>query len=107
MENAIKITGVSLREFVKAVYDLSRPQGLGYLHFESGSLSNEEADAIVNLRPPESSVPLSMDYVRGRACKMSVFRDGGDLFIRGDWFDHTPSQLAALLQRIGVTMESA
>ena len=39
----IDITGINLIEFVKEVYKLSVPAGLGYLHFRKGELTNEEA----------------------------------------------------------------
>jgi hypothetical protein len=103
----IKITGVDLREFVKAVYDLSRSQGLGALHYTPGPLTDAEADEIVAQRTLESDIPISMDYVRGRACKMTVFQKGDDLFIRGSWFDHSDHQLAELLKRVGIVADAA
>ena len=102
MENMIKITGVDLRAFVQAVYDLSRPQGLGVLHYQEGSLTDEEADMILNTAFSYAGLALALDYVHGRACKMSVYREDGDLFISNRWFDHSDSQLAELLERVGI-----
>ena len=102
MENMIEITGASLVEVVKAAYDLSVPQGLGMLHYTPGSLSDEEAAALV--RPEVNPhVPVYLDYVRGRACKFRVEDHGGRLYICRDWYDHSDEQLARLLERIGVT----
>ncbi len=43
----IEITGVDLRKFIQEVYALSRPQGLGILHYQEGDLSDDEAKSIV------------------------------------------------------------
>lgn len=105
-ENMIEITGVDLREFIKAAYDLSSPQGMGFIHFQEGGLDDETVDAILEKEKTvhlENRVVVSMDYVHGRAVKMAVLRDGGKLFIRDDWFDHSPKQLADLLNRVGVS----
>ena len=47
----IDITEIDLVEFVKRVYDLSKPQGLGFLHYEAGQLSTDEAKKIVGKHP--------------------------------------------------------
>jgi len=39
----IDVTGIDLIQFIKEVYKLSVPAGLGYLHFRKGELTNEEA----------------------------------------------------------------
>jgi hypothetical protein len=36
MDNKIDITGVDMVEFVKKVYELSLPQGMGFLHYQEG-----------------------------------------------------------------------
>ena len=87
----IDITGVNLVVFVKKVYELSVPQGLGVLHFKEGGLSDEEAKAIV------SRGQINMDYVHGRACKMNVFFKEGKWYISDRWYDHTNEQLRELL----------
>lgn len=38
-----------------------------------------------------------MDYVRGRACKFTIFRESGKLFINKNWFDHSEYDLEKLL----------
>ena len=79
------------------------PQGLGFLHFTPKPLSNEEAISIVN--EPHSSyskVKLSMDYVSGRACKMTVFEKDGKLFINDSWYDHTDEQFQELLNAFDI-----
>ena len=94
----IDITGVDLRKFVQEVYARSSPQGLGMLHYQDGGLPDAEADAIIARSKDDKRIAVSMDYVRGRSCKMVVFRHGDKLEIRDAWFDHTDAALNALLQ---------
>lgn len=99
MENMIDITGADLVEVVKAAYDLSSPQGLGFLHHEEGSLTDEQAKSLIN---EDRFAVVGMDYVKGRACKFSVLKQDEKLYINNTWYDHSDDQLAALLDRIGV-----
>jgi len=99
----IEITGVDLKEFAKAVYDLSRPQGLGMLHFTPTPLSDDEAASLV--KPSGNGIRLSMDYVRGRSCKMHVREKDGKLFISNPWYDHTNGDLISLLQKFDIPFE--
>jgi hypothetical protein len=101
MENKIDITGVNLREFIKAAYDLSRPQGLGFIHARSGPLADEVVDEI--LKSGGRRHAARMDYVLGRAVKMNIFDDDGQLTIHDTWYDHTPEDLDELLSRCGIT----
>ncbi|MGL4233301.1 MAG: hypothetical protein ACRDAM_13965 [Casimicrobium sp.] len=101
MKNMIEITGANLIDCVKAAYDLSRPQGMGILHFTPEPLTDEEAQTFIQPEPNRSAI--SMDYVKGRACKFDVHRDeNGRLWIYDAWFDHSHYELEELLNRIGV-----
>lgn len=108
----IEVTGVNLAEFAKAVYELSKPQGLGFLQFQEGGLSTAEAEAIVrgddkHSWQKSSSSALDMDYVKGRACKMHVHKsDDGKLTIQDSWYDHTDAQFDALLARFNLKREA-
>lgn len=93
----INITGIDLREFVRAAYDLSSPQGLGFLHAREGGLDDKTIDEIVGRRR------ISMDYVHGRSVKMHVRDDDGGLSINSQWYDHSTGQLKALLERVGLS----
>ncbi len=98
----IDITSVDLKKFVKEVYALSAPAGLGFLHFKPGELSDEDAQAVIDRG--DDRIAASMDYVNGRGCKMTVFRNPhGKLEIGDSWFDHSPHQLDDLLERCGIT----
>lgn len=95
----IDITGVNLADFAKKVYELSRPQGMGFLHYQPKPLTDDEAN---NLVKEDGRWPLDMDYVNGRACKMTVFRDGDKLHIHDNWYDHSSEQLNELLSAFNI-----
>lgn len=104
MKDMIKITGVDLVKFVQKAYELSQPQGIGFLHAEPGGLSEDDAKAIISREKPGDRIAASMDYVKGRACKMVVFREGDDLFIRPQWYDHSVLRLKELLSEFGIAL---
>lgn len=86
---------------IRAAYDLSRPQGLGFLQATQGPLDEE---ALTNIKAlGNSQYAASMDYVHGRAVKLTVRRDGDKLYIDADrWFDHRMSDLQELAARAGL-----
>lgn len=96
----IDITGVDLIKFVKEVYKLSISVGLGRLHFRGGGLTDKEAEEILDVCKSDPEFCLDMDYVRGRACKMTVFRDRNRIYIRSPWYDHTDMRLKMLLNAV-------
>ena len=110
MNGCIEVTNTNLRLLVQTAYDLSKPQGMGHLHYQPGPLSDEDADMLLECKgtsigTPSYNVVVSMDYVRGRSVKMSVFKVGehpNKLFIRDIWFDHTEEELGILLAILGV-----
>jgi len=99
----IEITGVDLIKFVKKVYDLSIPQGLGFLQYKEFGLTDGEAQACIRPEIPfpynryPKNIVVDMDYVKGRACKMKVFKKEDKLLIYNEWYDHTDKQLKELL----------
>ena len=95
----IDITGVNLIEFVKKVYELSVPVGMGFMHAEPGGLTSEEAAVYIDV---DNRIVVSMDYVKGRQCKMTVFEEDDKFVIRDQWFDHSDSALEQLLKSVGV-----
>lgn len=106
MENQIDITGVDLSKFVREAYNLSRPQGLGYLHHREGGLPEDELQAILKRDENSKYYAVSMDYVMGRAVKMTVHKSGDRLVINDRWFDHSDEALKTLLDRCGVTQDA-
>jgi hypothetical protein len=102
----IDITGVNLVDFVQEVYSLSRPQGWGELHFVPGPLPADEAKQLIETWNTHKHIAVSLDYVKGRACKMTVHRDGDRLKIPDRWFDHSGEDLRLLLSRCGLFKKS-
>jgi len=94
----IDVTSVDMVKFVQKVYELSRPQGLGMMHFQPGGLTDDEAKSLI-----QSNGTVDMDYVSGRACKMYVSRRAGCLVIGDNWYDHTDEHFAELLEHIGLS----
>lgn len=103
-EGYINVTGVSLRAFVTAAFDLSPNPRLQHLGLAPRQISEELLDRIqadFDEGAQEGRLrALHLDYVDGRGCKMSMWRDDdGQLYIRDTWYDHTEQDLAALLSR--------
>jgi len=108
-KNKIDITGFNLVKLAQEAYNLSEPMGAGIMDFTEDPLSDEEAQELVDVYSDDDHVALCMDYIKGRSCKLTVRREypaietqsqGGTLWIRNDWPDHTPEQLEDLLNRV-------
>lgn len=97
MDGMIDITGFDKVKLVQEAYNLSKPQGMGYLHYSPGNLAQEQVERIA-MAPGG----ISMDYVQGRAVKLHVFERDGRSYIRSEWFDHSAEQLRDLLRAIGL-----
>jgi len=95
----IDVTDVNMVKFVQKVYELSQPQGMGMLHYQSGGLTSAEATELIN-----ADGTVNLDYVKGRACKMYTRKKEGRLVIDDKWYDHTNEQLAELLEHVGLSM---
>ncbi len=96
----IDVTSADLVMLIQKAYELSRPQGMGMLHFNPAPLTDKEAEAFVR---PDGTVHL--DYVKGRACKFHVRKEGEKFVIDSPWYDHTDEQLAELLTSMGITKD--
>lgn len=96
-DNMIEVTNLNLVDLVKKAYLLSKPQGMGFLHYMEGDeLSDIEATNLIDYGNP--CIAVSMDYVKGRSCKFAVFNNEGKLFIEDIWYDHSPEDLDKLLE---------
>jgi hypothetical protein len=98
----VDVTAVPLAKLIQEVYALSEAQGLGVLHYISGPIPEEEVDRIIKRHEKDERIAASMDYVLGRACKMTVFRKDGKTFINKRWFDHSEASMKELLSRLGL-----
>lgn len=74
---------------VRTAYNLSRPQGMGFLHAQPGDMTEEEAEQVINITPGRS---IRLDYVKGRAVKLSIEKDDEGYYVNdhGNWYDHGP-----------------
>lgn len=105
MEGMIKLPAdIDLKKFIQKTYEMSSPHGMGFFHAKDGGLTDAEAENIIARNGAEGRIAASMDYVHGRACKMTVFREEGELFVRPTWYDHSFGQYQRLLAEFGVTL---
>jgi hypothetical protein len=102
----INITGVDLVKFAQKAYSLSVPQGMGFIHYTSDPLTDDEARGLIKDEGTCNRVVLDMDYVKGRACKITVFRTNGRLLINDSWYDHTDWAFEGLLESFGFDLKS-
>lgn len=94
----IDLTGVNLVLLVQQAYVLSQPRGLGFLHHVAGDVLSDHDAAALIAESGSRSIAVNLDYVKGRGCKLVVFRRGDRLEMNDAWYDHTAEQLAALLK---------
>ncbi len=100
----LEMGDINLHQFVRDVYELSVPQGLGWLHATSKPLSDEDVEEI--LGRGDDQIALRMDYVQGRSCKMTLFKENGTYQMNTPWYDHTDKQLQELLSRHEINSDS-
>lgn len=98
----------ALPKVIAKAYELSQPQGMGYLHYQEGPIPAAElakhieraAENLDNTELPYLQ-GLSFDYVLGRAVKLYIGYnpESGNYFLDMDrWYDHSDEALAALLE---------
>lgn len=80
MSDTIDITGIDKAELLAALYNDSRPLGMGYLHFNPADMSIEEARALLSDSAPTSDIGLprkrlDFDYLKGRVIKVDLSGD--------------------------------
>lgn len=102
----IKVDKLDLVKFTQDVYSLSTPQGLGHFQAKEGGLTENEAKEIVGRFSNDKYCALSLDYVQGRACKMTVSHsEDGGFELSDSWYDHSESQYNELLSKHGIARE--
>lgn len=65
----VDISGLSKAKVLAVLYNGSRPQGLGFMSYSSESMTEKEAQAILD------SGQTDFDYLNGRAVKISLEND--------------------------------
>lgn len=101
MKDMIEIPESKLSQFVRKVYELSVPVGMGFMHYKDEPLSDTE---VIDIIQPGKTIIVNMDYVNGRCCKMRVIKKDGKLYTNDTWYDHTRSELKELLAHVGVEL---
>jgi hypothetical protein len=76
----IDISGLDKAEVLAALYNASRPQGMGMLHFEKKGMTKEEAATYIGEAQAFDKAHgdrerLYFDYLKGRVMKIDL---GGD-----------------------------
>ncbi len=69
-EGEISIKGLNKAEVLMALYNNSKPQGMGYLHASDGDMDVKEAEGIIAKTPN-----LYFDYLKGRVLKVDLKGD--------------------------------
>lgn len=75
-------TGLTDAEVLVALYNASRPQGLGFLHAENGDMTLSEASELLGGERGEPGQPTRgtyFDYLKGRIIKTDVSKNPLDL----------------------------
>lgn len=96
---------------IAAAYALSKPQGMGFIHAIEGPIPKDVLDAIIHApleRCGLNRIGIALDYVLGRALKLTILYDGANdrFFLSGidrGWFDHSLEQWEDLLAYIQAT----
>ena len=102
MKGMIDVTGIDFVKFAKKVYELSSPQGLGILNSDNKLLTENEAKAIIKNWKGDYLYVVSMDYIKGRSCKMDVIKKEGKMYMPESWYDHSGEDLKELLKSVGI-----
>jgi len=66
----IDIKGLNKAEVLAALYNNSKPLGLGFLHFDPTNMTVEEAENILK-------ETTDFDYLKGRVMKVNLSSDEG------------------------------
>ena len=98
----IEIQEHQIKELVKAVYNMSEPVGMGFLHYTPEDLTDEEAKGLIDMA--SKTCVVSMDYVNGRQCKFSIFKVGDKFAVANSWGDHSDWEYAIMLNSVGVPL---
>ena len=76
---AISLEGLNKAEVLAALYNASKPQGMGFIHYRSEDMTVEEAQGELNSR---SDLPeIYFDYLYGRVMKANLTKDTFDPFL--------------------------
>lgn len=66
----LDITGLDRVSVFMALYEHAKPQGMGFIHYQPGPLTREEAETWMKIADENCS--SSYDYVKGRVMKFKL-----------------------------------
>lgn len=69
----VSIVGLDRADVLAALYNASKPQGMGFLHYEPVPMGREEAEALLKEQ-------THFDYLKGRVMKLDLSCKIGDAF---------------------------
>lgn len=64
----IDTTGLTKAQVLCALYNASKPQGMGFMHYQSGDMEISEAEELLTRTQ-------DFDYLKGRVMKLDLSRD--------------------------------
>lgn len=97
----ISLVGLNRADVLRVLYNASRPQGLGFLQYESKPMTREEAEALL-----EKS--KYFDYVKGRVLKVNLSTDELDpLLYDRDNGVGAAERAITILRETGITESSS
>jgi hypothetical protein len=76
-DHIVNIAGLNKAEVLAALYNASRPQGMGFLHYDPKPMTMEEAEELIEHCGPDR---LSFDYLKGRVMKINLSEDEVNTF---------------------------
>lgn len=91
----IEIKGIDKAELLAALYNGTRPQGMGVLHARPGDMTAAEARTLIGDAPEPRTGWF--DYVHGRPIKVGF---KGDMLLRADLYDRDAPGGEGSAQRI-------
>lgn len=91
-DEMIATDGLTPAQVLAALYDASRPQGAGFVHYTPEPMTEAQAEALLTQYDAEGDPAMAgfqvlgvekrkpyFDYLRGRVMKVTIDRDGGPL----------------------------
>lgn len=79
MSDTIDISHLNKAEVLAALYNASKPQGLGLLHFNPAPMTTEEAAELLGRQANPREIYF--DYLKGRVMKVNLLPNQLDPFL--------------------------
>lgn len=103
--NRVTITRDNLPKVIAKAYELSQPQGMGFLHAKPGEIPDDVLQQILvrsDAGDNQHRKAIRLDYVQGRAIKLGIHfdADAGSYYLEDTghgWYDHSDEQWVELL----------